>query len=126
MLRLHRALLALRRREPLFHDRSWRGVQARPLDDWGVMLVRRRRGRALLVVAALRAGGHVDLAGHAGVPAAGRGRRWRVVLHTEARAFASDPRPPRIAGRDHRPSIRLDRPGAVVLRLDLLAPIRPA
>ena len=117
VLRLYRALLALRRASPLLRAADWRGFAALPIEDWGVLLLRRRRGAALLVVAALRCGGRIDLTRCRAVPRAGGGRRWRTVLHTEGARFATDPRPLRVARRDGRPVVELARPGAVVLRL---------
>jgi maltooligosyltrehalose trehalohydrolase len=115
--RLYRALLALRRREPLLRAGSWRGFCALPIEDWGVLLLRRRGGAALLVVAALRRGGRVVLDDRAEIPRARAPRRWRVALDTEAAAFAAAPQPIRVAGLDRRPALDFTRPGAVVLRL---------
>ncbi|MEO8601229.1 MAG: malto-oligosyltrehalose trehalohydrolase [bacterium] len=117
VLRLHQALLALRRREPLLHCRGWRGFHAAPIGNWGIVLLRRRSGRATLTVVALRRGGRVDLCDRPDIPHASSARPWRVVLHTEAPQFAADAQPIRVERRAARPAIVFSRPGAVVLRL---------
>jgi maltooligosyltrehalose trehalohydrolase len=116
--RLYRALLALRRREPLLRAAGWRGFRAIALDDWGIALVRRGRGaNTLVIVAALLRGGTADLSRFGQLPRATRGRGWRVVLQTESRRFALDPTPIRIDQSLPGPVLHFARPGAVVLRL---------
>jgi len=124
VLRLYRALLRLRRREPLLQVASWRGFHVRPLDDWGVVLVRRGRGRAaLVVVVALRSGGTADLSRWRSVSAAAPGRRWRVLLHTEQPRFAVDAMPLRTE-LSARPVLHFPRQGAAVLRLAQRSSVR--
>ena len=117
--RLYRALLALRRREPLLRAASWRRFRAAALEDWGIALVRRGPGaNALVVIAALLRGGTADLSRLAGLPRAARGRAWRIVLQTESRRFAPDPTPIRIDRSRRTPMLHFTRPGAAVLRLE--------
>jgi maltooligosyltrehalose trehalohydrolase len=117
--RLYRALLQLRRHAPLLRRATWRGFQARALDDWGIALVRRGRGsETMVVVVALRSGGVADLTKWRVVPAAQRGQRWRLVLSTERARFAIDPQPIRIDRSRSRPVIEFSRPGAAILTLE--------
>jgi len=104
-LRLHRALLTLRRARPALQASDACTCAAEALDDSTVAFRRDDGHDSWLVVARMRGSGAVR------VPALTSGPS-RVVLDTEDPAFASDSRPPAIdAGRG---SIDFARPGAVV------------
>ena len=107
-LRLHRALLGLRRREPALRPDSWDGVDAQAAGGDTVVLRRAGGGRTLLVVARLRGAGTVDVAAPANPG-------WEVLLTTEDAAFCTDPRPIRLESSTPL-GLRLHfaRPGAVV------------
>jgi maltooligosyltrehalose trehalohydrolase len=106
-LRLHRALLRLRREESLLRGAPGRSVQVAALDEGALAIQYGDGERALLVVVRLRGAGAVR-------PATGR-RRWRVVLTTEDAAFAGDPRPPSVEEEGDGLVLAFSRPGAVVL-----------
>lgn len=111
-LRLCRALLQVRRREPLLHRADWRGFTARALDEETLLLQRRIDDQALLVVVRLRDHGQVILA-----PEAMEDRRpeWTVLLTTEDPAFTLDPRAIEVRFGDEGVLVRFARPGAVIL-----------
>jgi maltooligosyltrehalose trehalohydrolase len=107
VLRLHRALLALRRETPALRASSAHAADAPDADT-----VRLRRdaedGSAVLLVARLRGAGEVRCQGE---PIA-LGRRFAtVLLSTEDAAFTGDPAPIALGGG----AVRFTRPGAVVL-----------
>ncbi len=105
MLRLHRALLALRRREARFFPNAWSGFEVEALGDDALVLRREADDAALVVIVQLRgAGSHLLPAG---------GRRWVRLLDTEDPAFAPAPVP--VAVDLAAASVRFSRPGAVVL-----------
>ncbi len=108
-LRLHRALLALRREVG-----PAAGQQAVALDADTVAL-RRAAGTdaELLVIARLRGGGE-----HRGHPILDppAGTRWQLVLTTEDGGLAPDPTPVTTDLDSGPPTARFTRPGAVVLR----------
>jgi maltooligosyltrehalose trehalohydrolase len=117
-LRLYRALLALRQREPALRNSS--AFQVEALDE-ATVAMRRDRGRdSVLIVARLKGAGDVALASHgraAGAsvwdPAPGH---WQVVMTSEDPAFAPEPAPPDADCTRPAPTIRFVRPSAVVLR----------
>jgi maltooligosyltrehalose trehalohydrolase len=117
VLRLYRALLDLRRREPLLRPNDWDGFGVVPYGSTGLVLARSTPTLASLVVAVQWTGaGSFDLGSVAleSVPIAAR---WEVVLSTEETRFCGDPRPPRIEhAPSKRPVIRFERPGAVILK----------
>ncbi len=118
-LRLYRALLALRRADPALSDAS--GVsQVAAVDGGAIVLWRGRPGGAgLAVVVRLSGEGAVDLrrAAERGVAALADARGgWKVLLTTEDRDYAQDPRPPEVTGLAGTPVIRFSRPGAMLLR----------
>jgi maltooligosyltrehalose trehalohydrolase len=106
-LRLHRALLRLRREEPLLRDAPGRSVQVAAVDEGALAIQYGRGERALLVVVRLRGAGDVR-------PATGR-RGWREVLSTEDAAFAGDPQPPSVEEEGDALVLAFSRPGAVLL-----------
>jgi maltooligosyltrehalose trehalohydrolase len=112
--RLYRALLALRRSEPLLRRNDWRDLSVAAADG-GIILARRGADAALLALIRLEGAG--DLDGRS-IDAGEWMERleWEVLLTTEDPAFAPD-----AAAPSPRPgSIKTDwsflRPGAVVLR----------
>ncbi len=115
-LRLYRALLALRRNEPLL---AHGGVTEVAAVGAVALVVWRGRsdGRGLAIVVRLAGDGEVDLreAAAGGIAAVAGGAGWQVVLTTEDPDFVEDPTPPEITGLDGRPAIRFLRPGAVLL-----------
>ncbi len=118
MLRLYRALIALRQAEAVFADdepgdTAW----ASALDEATVCVTRRVSGRRLLLVARLAGAGRVTLADGSGAGAASEaGRGWDLVLTTEDPAFAPDAAPPCVIIGDGAIAIDFARPSAVVLR----------
>jgi maltooligosyltrehalose trehalohydrolase len=111
-LRLHRALLRLRREEPLMRDAAERRVDVEALGEEDLAIEYGAAGRGLLVVVRLKGSGRTEVR-----PRAGPGARLRVLLSTEDGDLARDPRP--IAVVPDGPNLRLEfaRPGAVVLEL---------
>jgi maltooligosyltrehalose trehalohydrolase len=114
MLRLHRALLALRRRVPALRDARAGAHQAVALDRSTLALRREAQGGLpLVLVARLSGAGHVTVPATllGGVPAA----EWTVALSTEESAFAPDARPVTIAAARDGVRVTFARPGAVLL-----------
>jgi maltooligosyltrehalose trehalohydrolase len=109
-LRLHRALLALRRTEPLLREASWDGFDAAALGEDALALRRVRGAAALLVVARLRGAGPV-----AALPPGEGEWRWASLLDTEDPAFCPDPRPAGLGLAGAGPEVTFSRPGAVIL-----------
>jgi hypothetical protein len=109
-LRLTRALLTLRRREPLVRLPDWAGFDARAIDADSLAFWRTQPGLGVLVVVVrLRGSGASPLP--ARVPRAA----FSVVLTTEDEGFAPDPCPIRFAPGPE-PGAEFVRPGALVLR----------
>jgi len=109
VVRLHRALLRLRREEPLLRDATWTGFRAWAADEDSLVLSRRIGERAVVVVARLRGKGSV-LLDEVGEP-------LEVILQTEDADYATDAQPIGIADGSRGLRVRFERPGAVVLRL---------
>jgi maltooligosyltrehalose trehalohydrolase len=113
VLRLHRALLSLRRREPALHGVA--GAFGVTAPDAGTLVVRREggSGEALLLVVRLVGAGRVEVpAGRA----PGDGATWTTVLTSEDPEHAPDPHPVGIEPGASALALRFARPGAVVLR----------
>lgn len=110
ILRLHRALLRLRRADPALRSASWKGVEARPIDADCLSLRRCARGSDLLVVVRLRGSGRVA------VPPPPRRRRWRTLLSTEEKRFSQEVAPVEKHLGSDSPHLRFSRPGAVILQ----------
>jgi maltooligosyltrehalose trehalohydrolase len=108
-LRLHQALLRLRREEPLLRDAPGRSVRVAAVDEGALVIEYGVEGRALLVVMRLRGAGAVRAAG-------GRDRGWQAVLTTEDAGFAGEAQPPSIEREEDGLVIVFSRPGAAVLR----------
>ena len=116
VLRLYRALLALRVSEPLLRKADWNGFTARAAGESGLVLARQDAAAgALAVLAQLRGAGTVAMREGDG---ATDGGRWKVVLDTEDDSFAADASPVEIDLSSARPSARFGRPGAIILRRD--------
>jgi maltooligosyltrehalose trehalohydrolase len=109
-LRLHRALLRLRREEPLLCDAPGRRVHVAAVGDDSLAVAYAAGERALLVIVRLRGAGPVEPA-----PPPGGRHRWSPVLSTEDPAFTEDPRPALIDLFGASPVLDFARPGAVVL-----------
>jgi maltooligosyltrehalose trehalohydrolase len=105
ILRLHRALLRLRRERAALRGSDTRTCSAAALDDSTVAFTREAGGDSLLVVARLLGEGAVS------VPAL-RGGQYDRLLDTEDPSFAVDPHPLSLDAAAG--SIAFDRPGAVV------------
>jgi maltooligosyltrehalose trehalohydrolase len=117
VLRLHRALLALRRAEPALRSGRREDYEAAPLDDDTLLLLRNGPGGdGLLVAARLRGAGTVDL-GRSPDLLPSDTSRWDVILTTEDPPFAPDPAAPRVDRDGPAPVGRFARPSAVVLRM---------
>jgi maltooligosyltrehalose trehalohydrolase len=108
-LRLHKALLRLRREEPLLRDAPGRSVHVDGVDEGSLVIEYGAGGRALLVVVRLRGTGAVRATG-------GRDRGWQAVLTTEDAGFAPGAQPPSIEREGNGLVLGFSRPGAVVLR----------
>jgi maltooligosyltrehalose trehalohydrolase len=105
VLRLHQALLALRREAGLFPD-AWGGFETEALGQDALVLRRETPAMALVVVVQLRGAG-----GYALAPGTWR---WSPVLTTEDAAFVTDPVPVELT----LPTLglRFSRPGAAILK----------
>ena len=116
MLRLYRALIALRPRvEASTGEARREPALARTLDEATVCIGRRTDSGRLLVIARLAGAGRVGLP----VSSAGQGvglAASDVVLTTEDAPFAPDGAPPRIAATGSSVEIEFARPSAVVFR----------
>jgi maltooligosyltrehalose trehalohydrolase len=114
ILRLYRALLALRRTVPAL--RGPEGAEVVALDGRGLAIRRRGGAEELLLLACLRV--PADVHARHGWPSDAGG--WRVVLTTEDEAFVADdegePQRPAIAADAGPPAVTFHRPGAVVFR----------
>jgi maltooligosyltrehalose trehalohydrolase len=115
LLRLYRRLLALRRTArlgALERDR----YRVAELPGQGVAMLLEPAGtKRLLVVAALRSPGAVDLEPVAAALGIDGAARWHLAVSTEEAEYTPDPRTPE-SDLSSLPRIRFTRPGAVVLR----------
>lgn len=118
MLRLHQALLRVRRTEPALRDGegSTFGVEA---SGESSLVLRREaaNGGELWLVVQLRGGGTVALADLAHLRWAVAHPSWEVILTTEDPPYSPDPSPPQIEGTEEAPVIRFHRPSALLLRV---------
>ncbi len=105
VLRLHQALLAVRRETGLFPN-AWGGFEAEALGEGALVLRRETASTALVVVVQLRGAGSYTLALGTW--------RWSPVLTTEDAAFVTDPVPVELS----LPTLdlRFSRPGAAILK----------
>ena len=117
VLRLYRALLELRRREPLLRLDAWDGFEAVPCGHAALVLARTAPTRGSLVVAVQWLGvGSIDL-GSVALEHVPVSSEWQIVLSTEDPRFSPDPLPAQVViPPAARPVLRFERPGAVVLR----------
>jgi maltooligosyltrehalose trehalohydrolase len=109
LVRLHRALLELRRSEPLLEDRPGRRPHVSALDSSTLAIRYESEASVLLVVARLAGGGSVPLA-------VTGGERLRAVLTTEDPAYAEKTQPVELDAAAPGLRLHFSRPGAVVLR----------
>jgi maltooligosyltrehalose trehalohydrolase len=114
VLRLYRALLALRRSEPALRTCGRSGELRIYAYDKDVLIMRReaRNGRAVLVIVQLAGNGAVNLSAYAGANGTWD-EGWEQLLHTEDPLFAEDSAPPTIEFR--KATVNFARPGAVLL-----------
>jgi maltooligosyltrehalose trehalohydrolase len=107
-LRLHRALLRLRREHPLLRDRARLDVRIDAIgeDTIAIEYAGKEAHHRLLAVVRLRGAGEVALPDRPGP--------WRAVLSTEDGGFTRDPLPPSVNG-DRDLSVTFSRPGAILL-----------
>ncbi len=115
VLRLNRALLALRRAEPALRDARACGVEVSAADA-GTLLLRREAesGASLVVVVRLLGSGTVEIPASA-LRGAAPGA-WTPVLSTEDREHSPDPLPIGLDLAGGALQVRFARPGAVVLK----------
>lgn len=113
-LRLYRALLALRRDEPLLGAANWDGFEVEAQGDAALVLRRSgSKGRTLGVLLQLRGPGLVRLAAGGGIPGP---FRWSLLFCSEDEAFCADPVLPDIDLSGTEPVVGFSRPGAVILK----------
>jgi hypothetical protein len=111
LLRLHQALLRLRRAE-LSRPRDG-GTRVLPLPSKnGVALHRTGSTRSYLVLVQLRFSGRIEL-GALDLPRPEA--RWRAVLTTEDASFCPDPKPVACRLDGPQPDVEFGRPGAAIL-----------
>jgi maltooligosyltrehalose trehalohydrolase len=115
VLRLYRALLALRRSEPALQTCGRSGELQIRAYDRDVLMIKREApgGRAVLAVIRLRGKGVVNLKACTTSETA-PGKEWRLLLHTEDPMFAPDGIAPVITSS--KSTIDFARAGAVLLR----------
>lgn len=111
ILRLHRALLRLRREEPAWRWSDGSRFEVSAADGGTVLLRRESGGAATLTVARLNGSGTVRLPG-AGIG----GAEPSVLLSTESPEFTADPEPPRMERSREGWGVHFARPSALVLR----------
>jgi maltooligosyltrehalose trehalohydrolase len=118
VLRLHAALLALRRREPALQAPPWTAVDVMAVADEALLLRRTGGNSLLLIVVRLRGAGPVPLPHFARAEGAGSEleEAWHEVLSTEDPRFSPDPMPVQVDRLGSTPCVHFARPGAVVLR----------
>lgn len=114
ILRLYRALLDLRRTEPLLRVAGWEGFDAVPVNDSAMLVVRSDEAiGVLLIVIQMHNAGSVALgATRWPLPRV----RWQLVLSTEDPAFTPDPTPVRMELSQTVPVLHFAREGAVLLK----------
>ena len=111
LLRLHSALLRLRRVELSIPDEAAALAWTLPNRN-GVALHRSGARRPHLVLVQLRAAARIELSA---LDLPRPQARWRAVLTTEDAAYCSDPRPVACRLDGPQPDVEFSRPGAVVL-----------
>jgi maltooligosyltrehalose trehalohydrolase len=111
ILRLYRALIELRRREPALRRADWNGFDATAVAD-SVVTLRRvvPNAASLLTVVRTRGSGAVT------VDIPGPAESWQVLVSSEDASFAPDPMPIRSEPAGGGVTIHFARPGAVVLK----------
>jgi maltooligosyltrehalose trehalohydrolase len=121
ILRLYRAVLALRRSEPGLRSASWSGFEVSPVGAAGLVL--RRRAAASLLVVAVQLSGAGALPLMQGGTAAGLeldpARTWKPLLTTEDIAFSPHRKAIRLELFNAVPTAHFERPGAVILSVPM-------
>ncbi len=114
ILRLYRALLALRRDEPLLGAADWEGFEVEAQGDAALVLRRSgSNGRTLAVLLQLRGPGLVRLTAGGRTPGCSR---WSLLFCSEDKAFCADPILPDIDISGAEPVVGFSRPGALILK----------
>jgi maltooligosyltrehalose trehalohydrolase len=110
VLRLHRALLRLRREHPALRDAPGRLVRVTTPSEGAITVECASGGRAVCVAVRLHGAGPVEL------PASpDADRPWRLLLSTESPDHAADARPAPVEVSGPHPVVAFTRPGAVAL-----------
>ncbi len=109
VLHLHRALLRLRREDPLFRDSPGRDAVIEPLEEDGLILRYILGGREALVVVRLRGAGPMALPASGGAAAS-----WRISLSTEDSEFTANPHPIHLLHATTGAVLEFARPGALI------------
>jgi maltooligosyltrehalose trehalohydrolase len=112
MVRLHRALLLLRRRNQALRGAEAGPVFAEAMDDDTLVLLRSSAAATIAVVVRLLGSGTCDLAA---VDASGATGSWRVLLTSESADFTTHPKPPDVDLSGPSPVLRFGGPAAVIL-----------
>jgi maltooligosyltrehalose trehalohydrolase len=127
ILRLYRAMLALRRSEPALRTASWSGFEISPVGAAGLILRRRAAASLLVVAVQLNGGGALPVV--QGRAVAGLdvdlARTWQPVLTTEDTAFSPDPEAIRLEVCNAVPTACFERPGAMILSVPVAAHSTP-
>jgi maltooligosyltrehalose trehalohydrolase len=122
ILRLYRAVLALRRSEPALQSATWSGFEVSPVGAAGLILRRTAAASVLVVAVQLSGAGVLPLV--QGGTAAGleldRAREWKPVLTTEDTAFSPDPKAIRLDLLNAIPTASFERAGAVILSVPVV------
>jgi maltooligosyltrehalose trehalohydrolase len=121
-VRLHRALLALRRTEPALSASAGADAFAIPVDDETVVVARRANGSLLLAIVRLTGSGAITIAGStidrlsAAESKPGAPKSWQTLLTTEEPRFTDSPRPPAVRMSDDGGlTVEFGRPAAVLV-----------
>ncbi len=117
ILRLYQVLVALRRSEPALHYAGLAHFEAFALSD-STLLLRHdlEPGPSLLAIVQMHGAALVDLSGQPALEGL-REACCQLVLTTEDRPFAPEPRPPIVDLTGPSPVIRFARPSGVLLRV---------
>jgi maltooligosyltrehalose trehalohydrolase len=115
ILRLHQALLKLRRTEPALRSIQRRNFAVEAISETTIILKRRPNapGPSLVAIVNLRESANADLRGISWLEFE-KAKSWETILTTEDASFSPEPHPSRIDLVEGR--VELARPGAVILR----------
>jgi maltooligosyltrehalose trehalohydrolase len=114
MLRLHAALLALRRHDAALTDAN-SPLEVEAVEGDTVVMRRGAPAGAVYVVARLRGAGAVSIPAR-WPESVGPPIRWTSLLHSEDPLFTADGQPPQLDLSGPAPVVRFVRPSAIVLR----------